>query len=1071
MTTVEKYGKASGIEHVLLRPGMYIGGVSQETSEQYVFNAEKGIIERKSIKYSPGLYKILDEILVNAMDHAVRTKGTDCPVTEIIVNLDNDSLSVQNNGLPIEVIRSEKHGVYYPELVFGHLRSSENFDDTKIRMVGGMNGMGSKATNIFSKRFIVEVGDATNELKFCQEYSDNMSKRTTPKITKCKKNYTKITTFPDFPKFECTNFSYDFIALISRRVYDIAGCIGWVKIKFNGELIKINKFQDYAKLYGVSTFGGTSTDGYWEVAVGLADTFTAVSFVNGIYTKDGGKHVDYITKQFVDNVHKSLCKKNKGVTIKKNVIKNNLFLFIRCNINCPGFNSQTKDYMNTPVEKFGSKFEVPAKLIDSLGKLGLYELVMLQNNQKVASDLKKTDGKKKNTVRVEKYISAEYSGTSKSKDCTLLLTEGDSAATLMLAGLSQEQRKYFGVMPLKGKGLNICNATAKQLQENTELINIKKIMGLESGKKYTDVSELRYGRIMIATDADHDGLHIKALLFNMIKNLWPSLFEMPNFLCSFKTPIVKATKGNKVLSFFTEADYMTFKNKNESGWKIKYYKGLGTSSKQEAVEYFKNLASNSDEYQHSDITNEAFDKVFNKTRADDRKQWLSKYDRNSQSAGSKIRLDSFINNDFIHFSNDDLSRSIPNVLDGLKVSQRKILFSAFKRGLTSEIKVAQLAGYVSEHSGYHHGEKSLEDAIVGLAQNFTGSNNINLLEPIGQFGSRLNNGKDAASARYIFTHLSKITKLIFDQRDFGIIDYKNDDGTSVEPWWYLPIIPMILVNGAVGIGTGFSTKMPCFNPKDIIQVLLSKLKGETGKELIPWYRNFAGTVLKVSDGTYMTYGVFTETKKEIVITELPISTSVNDYLEYLNIKHSDNFKQVINLSTDTEICIKLTKRNEIKDIVNTLKLVSKVSYSNMNAFDIDSRIMNFSSPETIIEYFFDVRLAYYSKRKRVLLAELDEIIKDLSNRIRFIDEITNKKIKMSDISVAELTEYLQSKKFDKRDNTYEYLYKMNMISLTKEHQTKLKNKLVDTQSERNKLFAKSPSELYQTDLMNLLTYV
>jgi DNA gyrase/topoisomerase IV subunit B len=603
---------------------------------------------------------------------------------------------------------------------------------------------------------------------------------------------------------------------------------------------------------------------------------------------------------------------------------------------------------------------------------------------------------------------------------------------------------------------------------------IKKVVPIEyTGYVYDIETENHHFNAGIGQLIVHncDGLHIKALLFNMFKNLWPSLFEMPNFINSFTTPIVKATKGNKVLSFFTEAEYNAFKKKNETGWKIKYYKGLGTSSKQEAMEYFKNLQKNTTEYEFSEASNEAFDKVFNKIRADDRKQWLSKYDRNSQSTGSKIRLESFINNDFIHFSNDDLSRSIPNVMDGLKVSQRKILFSAFKRGLYSEIKVAQFAGYVSEHSGYHHGEKSLEDAIVGLAQNFIGSNNINLLEPIGMFGSRLNNGKDSASARYIFTHLSKITKLIFDQRDFGIVDYKNDDGTSVEPWWYIPIIPMILVNGAVGIGTGFSTKMPCFNPKDVINVLLSKLKGETVKELVPWYRNFTGKVIKDSDGIYMTYGVFTETKKEIIITELPIGISVNDYLDHLNNKHSDNFKQITNLSTDTEICIKLTKRNEIKDVIYTLKLTSKVSYSNMNAFDIDSRIMNFSSPETVIEYFFDVRLAYYSKRKRVLLAELDEIIRDLSNRIRFIDEITTKRIKMSDISVAELSEYLQSKNFDKYENSYEYLYKMNLISLTKERQIKLKDKLFATQTERNTLHSKTPSMLYQADLLNLLSHI
>ena len=165
-------------------------------------------------------------------------------------------------------------------------------------------------------------------------------------------------------------------------------------------------------------------------------------------------------------------------------------------------------------------------------------------------------------------------------------------------------------------------------------------------------------------------------------------------------------------------------------------------------------------------------------------------------------------------------------MDGLKTSLRKILFAAFKKNLTTEIKVAQFSGYVSEHSCYHHGEASLNGAIVGLAQNFVGSNNINLLIPAGQFGSRNKGGDDSASERYIFTQLNRITRSIFPQTDDAILKYLNDDGTPVEPIFYAPIIPMILVNGSKGIGTGFSTDIMSYNPLQIIDYLKSKLNSE-----------------------------------------------------------------------------------------------------------------------------------------------------------------------------------------------------------------------------------------------------
>lgn len=1086
MTSNTKYIKLSDIEHVLTRPGMYIGSIQPEKTDTYVFDTVSEDIVKKEIVYSPGLYKIVDEILVNALDHATRTKdlSKDQRVTEIKVNISSDTVSVWNNGLAIPVILNEDYQEYNPEVVFGNLRSSENFDDTVERRVGGTNGLGSKCSNIFSKSFIVDVGDSVNERKFHQEFSDNMSKRTTAKITNYspkKNSFTMITFTPDFDRLGSDNaaFSNDDIALLTRRVFDIVGCSRWIasnlKISLNGSVIKMNKFADYPLLYqGTSDLISISPNEHWDISVGLSHTgaFEQVSFVNGVYTRNGGKHVDTVVSQIIDGITMKLTKSHKDQQIKKSVIKNNLAVFIRASIDRPSFSSQSKDELTTPKSKFGSTFDLPVQFIDKIGKLGLYDLVLNSMQNNLESSLKKNDGKKKNTVNVPKYTSAQFSGTSRSKECTLILSEGDSAKTLIMAGLTMEQRKFYGIFPLKGKMLNVRDVSSKKLQENEEIINLKKILGLEHGKVYTNLDSLRYGHVMIATDQDHDGSHIKGLLFNIFSVLWPSLFKFPSFLSSFQTPIVRATKGTDIKSFYNLSDYNTWKSTiDPNKWNIKYYKGLGTSTRKEAVEYFSNTKKNTLVYEHTNKSDESFDMAFNKKRADDRKEWLSHYDfNNTINTTTSIPLDNFINQELIHFSNNDLSRSIPNVLDGLKVSQRKVLFSAFKRNLVNEIKVSQFAGYTSEHSGYHHGEKSLEDCIIGLARDFVGTNNVNLLMPQGQFGSRLT-ASDSASSRYIFTQLNNITKNIFNESDNQLLDYLDDDGSPIEPRWYIPVIPMILVNGSRGIGTGFSSFIPCYNPVDIINSIKNKIQGKELVPLVPWYNKFNGTITEESPGNYITTGTYTETADKVIITELPIGTWTEPYTEWLkdDNKVSEIFKNILFNNTDVDIHITLTKSSKqpVKDIIQLLKLSTKISTSNMHAFDAQQRITKYNNTDEIISAFYDVRQDYYTKRKEYMLNDLKVNIRLLEAKVAFIMAVLNGVLDMRKETVSSLTKFCTDKKFPKQDQSFNYLMHMRITSLTADSVEKLKKQLTTTKSEYTTLNGKSIAALWTADLDQL----
>jgi DNA topoisomerase-2 len=331
-----------------------------------------------------------------------------------------------------------------------------------------------------------------------------------------------------------------------------------------------------------------------------------------------------------------------------------------------------------------------------------------------------------------------------------------------------------------------------------------------------------------------------------------------------------------------EYDAWKEEHNDGKGWKIKYYKGLGTSTSIEAKEYFSDLSQHKLDFEYTGDENvQDIEMAFSKKKADARKDWLNTYDAKAfvDHTAESLNYSDFIHKELVHFSNADNARSIPSMVDGLKPGQRKVLFACFKRKLKSEIKVAQLAGYVSEHSAYHHGEASLCGTIVNMAQNFTGSNNMNMLDPRGQFGTRLQGGKDAASPRYIFTQLTTMARSMFPQEDDAILNYLTDDGLSVEPSWYMPLLPMVLVNGADGIGTGWSTSVPNYNPQDIIANVRRSIAGEELVSMVPWYRGFVGGMeRKPKDPkSFESTGIITVTGDTTVeITELP----VHDFREH-----------------------------------------------------------------------------------------------------------------------------------------------------------------------------------------------
>ena len=1159
-TVEDKYKKYELLEHILALPDTYIGSIEPQKITSFVYDEATKKMISEELTYIPGLLKIFDEVIVNAIDHSMRLRADEAKaangktdikhVKNIKVSIDKESgrITIMNDGNGVDIKKHSSYGdLWIPELIFGELLTSTNYDKGEEKIWGGKNGYGSKLTNIFSKEFVIETVDHNSKKIYTQTFSDNMTKRTPADVKASSKvPYTQISFVPDYERFGMKNMTEDIYKLFHRRVIDACATTPKdVSVYFNGEKLMIKDFEKYCELFldkKEQPFVYEACGERWEVVASISSSgsFEFLSFVNGINTIKGGKHIEYITNMITKNlVDMTLAKKKKPV--KTQHIKDNLFVFVKALIVNPSFDSQSKETLTTPVAKFGSKCELTEKFYDKLFKIGIVDKALSITEFYDKKKLVKTDGKKLSRIIVPKLDDANFAGTKQSAECTLILTEGDSAKTMAISGLSVIGRDKYGVFPLRGKILNVKDATTQKISDNNEITAIKKIMGLEQNKKYTDLSQLRYGSIMIMTDQDHDGSHIKGLIFNIFQSMWHELYAIPGFLTSMLTPIIKATNnrgataGAAVIEFYNMSDYERWSEtdvaKNGS-WKIKYYKGLGTSNDQEAKEYFKNMKKIT--YTYDENADEVIDLAFNKKRADDRKDWLANYDKDNVLDYTNLEVDfkTFVDKDLIHFSNRDLQRSINHICDGLKESTRKILFACFKRRLyTNEIKVAQLSGYVSEVSAYHHGEASLQQAIVGMAQIYVGTNNINLLSPNGQFGSRCQGGQDASSARYIFTLLSKLTKLIFKEEDNNILNYQDDDGQQIEPEFYIPVIPMVLVNGGIGIGTGYSTNIPQFNPTEIIgackyicdAIKSADLNGDTEEgmdniyetiemieiaDMIPYYLGFNGTIQKndkSDSNTYVSKGVYRWVDNETVeITELPIGTWTEDYKEFLETMITNglhNLKYIENHYTSKNVKFVLHFNGNVRDTLEDkfeqlFKMSSSknMSINNIHLFNKNGSIQKYDTTSEIIKEWAKTRILKYLERKAYQIKILEKDYLVLSAKIRFILDVIAGNIQIMNKKLTDIALRLIELKYprigeagdamdvaddegtgavaavaDKNIKDFNYLLKMPISQLTFDRKIILEKEVDELSKNLANLRNNRIEDLWMTDLTELET--
>ena len=561
-----------------MRPGMYCGSIKPHTSNRWVFNDGKFV--QSELTFNPAFLKIFDEILVNSVDESKR-EGT--KLKTIKVSVKDDIITIWDDG-GIDVVIHSEYNEWIPEMLFSSLKAGSNFQDDEKRVTAGLNGVGSVLTNVFSKQFTVTTCDGQNE--FSQVFSNNMRERTNPVIKKSKKHHTEISYMADFERFGLTGIDDPHFKMIQKRVMDIAGCNPQLKVYFNEELISIKSFEDYVKYYSDSFFFESNKDKSWSIAVAPTnDGYHQISFVNSTDTYDGGTHVDYILNQIISEMREFFQKKYK-VDVKPSEIKNHLSIFINSTIVNPSFSSQTKEKLITEIKDFGYTYEVSDKLIKSILKSEIVNSILdwvKQKKNAEDSKLARELNKNLSKIKVEKLIDAKAKDRWK---CSINIFEGDSAAA---AFRKYRDTQTMGSFSLKGKFINVSEITTQKLTQNEEAVNLMAAIGLKLGQE-PDLKSLRYGRILILSDADVDGNSISALLINFFNKYWPQLFER-GMVYKVETPIVVSInkKSKKKLLFYSQTEYNDWSKDNDLKlWDIKYKKGLAALVDDEYFEIINN---------------------------------------------------------------------------------------------------------------------------------------------------------------------------------------------------------------------------------------------------------------------------------------------------------------------------------------------------------------------------------------------------------------------------------------------------------------------------------------------------
>lgn len=1087
---MEKFGERKDqISHCLERPDTYIGDKTIKTSTRLV-SLDLESIDTAVFPISDGIEKIVHEVISNAVDNVPRSKEMGISMSFIKITFTEEGeISVENDGswIPVEkrkypyedyITGEKKEDELYPsELFFGYFLSGTNYDDAEKRRTSGRNGLGAKLTNIFSKKFEVYNYDPRRKMKFIQKFSNNMRERSVPEVKKVRElkppsdlgtvARTKISFVPDYEYFG-TKSPVELVPILRKMAIDAALNSG-LSVFFNEKEIVVPSFGNYiCRLEFYKEAEKILVEAEESSLIfGTGSEIYKIGFVNGIETREGGVHFEAWRMKIIPQIVKEMneLKEVKKAEVKVTAVhvKDEFFFAVSCQVDNPTFRSQTKDFLTSPV---------PASR--ELSERELHVVMNWESTKKIWQDLifrkamvKPATTKEERKELSGKLVDANKAGTKFGRSCTLFLTEGDSASTFAIEGVKEcGGLELNGVLPLKGKPLNSWKATPKAIFKNKEISSILATLNINPALDYEleeNYKKLRYGKIIILTDQDDDGAHIQILLLGLFSRLAPALLK---HLRIMSTPLVRVTERGKVIQ---DAYYLS---EPLLAGTAKYYKGLGTWKKGESLKIFKTPKMIEFDEEENTARKDIFDKVLGEKFSSERKKLILDFDPNLLfPVDGTASFDLFVRTKLSQFYRTSIERSIPDLIDGFKEAQRKVFYGMKKGKIYSDTKVVVAAGRIMDFSGYHHGDQSLYGTMIGMAQDFTGSNNVNLLVPEGNFGTRIQGGEDAASPRYIFTKLSPIAAKFFREEDEDLLTIKVDSGETIEPERYFPIVPMILVNGTRGIGTGWRSTIPSFSLKSIIAYLKVKILGGEEPRLIPFYKGHKGiSRIIYSKGAKMrleTEGIMREVGDEIEISELPVDIAFKDFKQKFDEAFLIDKKRVSNVKTEMTPDSYFLKFKPLDDQVKEeLKKMLIKSEFQQPVLLKNGIPTVYSTPEEIADDFFEIRKEGYLKRYKIQTRKYMEKLKVLENKMKFIVLSLEKKIDLHS-KIGTIVAELEKLEFSKVRGKFDYLVNIPVRQLTEEERDRLKTEIEQMNKKIEEHLSSSPFDFWVRELDEL----
>lgn len=1106
-------------EHILLRPETFVGSVDIETKDIPIvkFTEEEDgsigyFVEEEPVLYCPAMERVFLEILSNAFDNVAKSKELGIDPGDIKVTVRDGWVTIYNEGRPISTKIDRKNNLRIPQMIFSKLRSGSNFDDEEDRKYAGRNGYGAKLTNIFSKQFTLRLRNAVEGKLYKQTYTSNMQNINEPKITSTAKNgesFTEVSYKLDFSYFytkdskkkrndhknglqigkkalhckkcweaadtsDIEDYDDTMISLMARHCLDAAFNSN-TPIYFNDILFDISDPVEYAKAY--ITIENIDTE---PIIIEDEDTRLVLldtphngfihSFANGMCTTRGGVHVNAWLNGFAINLKNKL--KREGYKVQISDIKSHVTMFLSVTVDKPRFTTQTKIQLTGPTPIV----DIPGHLLRRFNTWKVVdEVTRIAKQRELRKIARRTDGKKTAFIKgIPKLDDAGWAGTSKSEYTTLFMVEGDSAKTFWTRGLKSMTSEYgkardvYGCFPLRGKVLNTLKAKTKTILENKIISQIKQVLGLKEGANYMDEktrNTLRYGGVRILTDADDDGTHIKALIIQLLSG-FKGLLET-GYVDTLLTPVVVAN-GQK---FYNNEEFKNFLRYNKIKGKPTYYKGLGSVDGKDIDNSFKHpVLQEYPEFEEKD--RKALQLAFGALEISKRKQLYRALKGEIKKNPTRVQsVEDVICDELITYAETSNKRAIPGHMDGFKDVHRKIMYGALKSAKTTFVKVPRFSGMIEESTDYKHGGESMQKAIIRMAQEFPGSNNLPLLEGKGEFGSRFKNGDDAPAARYISVRPSLILKYIIRDEDRVILKYLKEEGETIEPKSYYPVIPIHLANGSRGMGWGWATYIPNYNPivlikwiKCFINFIKTNAKGKWAPpKLIPWFRGYHGSIYKDSYGKVWNRGEFVDRTHTCEIIEIPIAYSDEAYRKKLDtLVTKGKIREWKASHNDPDQPNYTVKGYEGEMTINKLTLEKSIPESNLVVMNDKSIPITYKDPQSMMVDWAEERYKKYEERKDKYLEKLNEELDLEILRYKFVKEIiVDKTLLVLHRDEGELKTEMEQKKYP-----WSFM-SMKIQSLTKQKLEDLKKKM-DKLRKEVKIYEKTaPGDLWLNELDEL----